>query len=47
MLGESLKIGCHYGEISLSGRAENFTPLDRCMKLYRAAPEPAGNRMSM
>ena len=104
VLGESLKIGCHDGEISLSGRAENFTPLDRarcptpaarepmddfkprmlteaavvrfykqhnavklddpefiksvmkmsddeirsaCMQLYRAAPEPAGNRMSM
>ena len=29
VLGESLKIGCHDGEISLSGRAENFTPVDR------------------
>ena len=25
VLGESLKLGCHDGEISLSGRAENFT----------------------
>ena len=104
VLGESLKIGCHDGEISLSGRADNFTPVDRarcptpsvrapmddfqpralteaavvrfykhhnatklddpefikgvmkmsdddirseCMRRYRAAPEPAGNRMSM
>ena len=104
MLGESLKLGCHDGEISLSGRAEKFTHVDRarcptpaarepmddfqprklteaavirfykqhnaaklddpefiknvmkmsddeirsaCMRLYRAAPEPAGNSMSM
>ena len=104
VLGESLKIGCHDGEISLSGRAENFTSVGRarcptlserapmddfqpralteaavvrfykhhnatklddpefikgvmkmsdddirseCMRRYRAAPEPAGNRMSM
>ena len=111
VLGESLKIGCHDGEISLSGRAEitellcdgarlldrarcptpsvrapmddfqpralteaavirfykqhNATKLDdpefikgvmkmsddeirsECMRRYRAAPEPAGNRMSM
>ena len=104
VLGESLELGCNDGELSLSARAENFTPVDRarcptpaarepmddfqprqltetavvrfykqhnaaklddpefikgvmkmsddeirseCMRRYRAAPEPAGNRMSM
>ena len=40
MLGESLKLGCHDGQISLSGRAKNFTQIDRARCPTPAVREP-------